>query len=163
MAQEKKILSVFQFRRDHTENWLANKDIIPAAGEPCYDIDLKILRIGDGKTTYENLPIIGNSEGGDVSALQAEINAMKAAMLVMQGDIENMEEQVGETDVVEVQENVTQLTTEVETTKTEIVTVKETLDTKADTEAVAQLETDLKTYVDEQIQNVETINDYGEI
>ena len=65
MATEKKILSIFQFRRDTTENWLANKDIVPAAGEPCYDIDLRTLRIGDGTTTYENLPIVGNTEVSD--------------------------------------------------------------------------------------------------
>lgn len=164
MAQEKRILSTFQFRRDTTENWLANKDITPAAGEPCYDIDLKTLRIGDGKTTYENLPIIGNSEGGDVGALQDEIEAMKASILILQSDIEDMETQVGDTNIVEVHENVTQLTTEVETTKIEIVEVKQTLESKADTEAVEKLETNLKDYVDEQIQNVEVINnDYGEI
>lgn len=157
MAQEKKILATFQFRRDTTENWLANKDIVPAPGEPCYDIDLRTLRIGDGETTYENLPIIGNSDGGDTSALQAEINAMKSEMLVMQSDIEDMETQVGETNVIEVRENVTQLTTEMET-------VQHALETKVDTEAVEKLETDLKTYVDEQIKTVDvTNNDYGEI
>ena len=157
MATEKKIISRFQFRRDHTENWLANKDIVPAAGEPCYDIDLRTLKIGDGTTTYENLPVLGNSEGGDTSALEAEIAAMKIAMETLQADVDDMEDQVGETNVVEVQENVTQLTTE-------MTTVQQTLETKADTEVVEKLETELKTYVDEQIKNVEvTNNDYGEI
>lgn len=50
---------VIQFRRDTTENWIANKNTIPAEGEPCFDIDAKTLKIGDGKTTYENLPNIG--------------------------------------------------------------------------------------------------------
>lgn len=164
MANEKKIISRFQFRRDTTENWLLNKDVIPAAGEPCYDVDLKTLRIGDGSTTYENLPIMGNSDGGDTSALQAEIDAMKIAIEAMQADIEDMEGQVGETNVVEVQENVTQLTTEMETTKTEIATVQQTLETKADAEAVETLKTDLQTYVDEQIKAVEVTNiDDGEI
>lgn len=58
----KKITTVFQFRRDTTENWLLNKDVIPAAGEPCFDLDLHMLKIGDGKTTYENLPAIGGVE-----------------------------------------------------------------------------------------------------
>jgi hypothetical protein len=48
-----------QFRRDTTENWLLYKDVVPAAGEPCFDMDLKTLKIGDGVTTYENLPSIG--------------------------------------------------------------------------------------------------------
>jgi hypothetical protein len=57
-----------QFRRDTTENWLLNKDIIPAAGEPCYDLDLKTLKVGDGTTTYENLPVIGGTESVSVTA-----------------------------------------------------------------------------------------------
>lgn len=49
----------FQFRRDTTENWLLNKDIIPADGEPCFDRDLNILKVGNGIDTYENLEPIG--------------------------------------------------------------------------------------------------------
>lgn len=49
-----------QLRRATTAEWLENKDVIPAAGEPCYDLDLKTLKIGDGITTYENLPAIGD-------------------------------------------------------------------------------------------------------
>lgn len=187
MANEKKIISRFQFRRDTTKNWLLNKDITPAAGEPCYDIDLKTLKIGDGETTYENLPVLGNSEGGDTSAIQAEIKAIKSLMETLQTDIDNVEtnvsdiqEQVGETDLVEVQESVTTLTTQIETTNTEIVTIQQTLENKADAEtvtnlqsiveqkvdveAVETLKTDLQTYVDEQIKNVEVTNfDDGEI
>ena len=75
---------------------------------------------------------------------------MKIAMETLQTDVDNVEEQVGETNVVEIQENVTQLTTVVEQ--------------KADKDTVETLETELKTYVDEQIKNVEvTNNDYGEI
>ena len=44
-----------QIRRDTTANWAANKDVIPAAGEPCFDLELGTLKIGDGVTTYENL------------------------------------------------------------------------------------------------------------
>lgn len=44
-----------QVRRDTTANWLANKDVVPAAGEPCFDLELGTLKIGDGVTTYENL------------------------------------------------------------------------------------------------------------
>lgn len=57
-----RITTVFQFRRDTTANWLANKDIVPAAGEPCFDLDLHTLKIGDGKMTYEQLPAIGGVE-----------------------------------------------------------------------------------------------------
>lgn len=48
-----------QFRRDTTANWLLNKDVIPAAGEPCFDIDLGTLKIGNGVDTYEKLQSIG--------------------------------------------------------------------------------------------------------
>lgn len=62
MANTNIIKMVIQLRRDTTENWLANKDIVPLAGEPCYDLDLKTLRIGDGETTYENLKVVGGAE-----------------------------------------------------------------------------------------------------
>jgi len=164
MATIKRIKTIFQFRRDKTENWELNKDVVPASGEPCYDVDLKTLRIGDGKTTYENLPVFGNSSGGDDNTLQAEIQTIKMAMEAMQEDVDAMEEQVGETDVVEVQENVTNLITQMETTKTEMIAVQQTLDMKVDAEAVEELEESLKTYINEQIQNIETANtDYGEI
>ena len=54
-----RITTVFQFRRDTTENWLLNKDVIPAAGEPCFDLTAHTLKIGDGKLTYAELPAIG--------------------------------------------------------------------------------------------------------
>lgn len=63
-----RIKMVIQLRRDTTENWLINKDVVPAAGEPCFDLDLKTLKIGDGTTTYENLPVIGGSEGVEFTA-----------------------------------------------------------------------------------------------
>lgn len=187
MAVNKKIKTVFQFRRDTTENWLLNKDTIPASGEPCYDTKLKTLRIGDGETTYENLPVIGNVEGGDTSALQAEIEALKIQMNAVKEDVDNVEgnvsdiqTQVGDTDVTAVQESVTNLTSQIETTNTEIVTIQQTLDNKADAETVTEMQnvldnkvdtetveamkTDLQTYVDEKIKTVETINiDDGEI
>lgn len=55
----KTIRTIFQFRRDTAANWETNKTVVPYAGEPCYDLDNKTLRIGDGTTTYENLPVIG--------------------------------------------------------------------------------------------------------
>lgn len=50
--------TVIQFKRDTSANWVTNKDVIPAAGEPCYDVNAGTLKIGDGSTTYENLPAI---------------------------------------------------------------------------------------------------------
>lgn len=45
-----------QVRRDTTANWLTNKDVVPAAGEPCFDLELGTLKIGDGTKTYSQLP-----------------------------------------------------------------------------------------------------------
>lgn len=66
------IKTIIQLRRDTTANWDIHKSVVPAAGEPCYDIDKHTLRIGDGTTTYENLPEIGagaSSEDVDLTAL----------------------------------------------------------------------------------------------
>ena len=30
-----------RFRRDSTANWTLNKDVVPAPGEPCFDLDLE--------------------------------------------------------------------------------------------------------------------------
>ena len=57
-----------QLRRAHTDDWIANKDVVPAAGEPCFDLDLHTLKIGDGVLTYENLPVIGGEASIEVAA-----------------------------------------------------------------------------------------------
>lgn len=62
------IKTQIQFRRDTTENWLLNKDVIPAAGEPCFDVTLGTLKIGDGAKTYEELDPIGGEGSVAVSA-----------------------------------------------------------------------------------------------
>lgn len=54
--------TIIKFKRDTAANWVTNKDTIPAAGEPCYDLDAGTLKIGDGTTTYENLPTIHAGE-----------------------------------------------------------------------------------------------------
>ena len=56
------IMTIFQLRRDTSANWAINKDVVPFAGEPCYDMDAGTLKIGDGTTTYENLPAIHAGE-----------------------------------------------------------------------------------------------------
>lgn len=187
MAIKKTIKTVWQIRRDTTANWLLNKDTIPASGEPCYDLELHTLKIGDGTTTYENLPIIGDIKPSDTSTLQAEIDALKDLVEILQADVDsvednvsNIKEQVGDTNIVAVQESVTNLTAQIESTNTEIVTIQETLEAKADVKVVTELQTvveqkvdqetvetlktDLQTYVDEQIKNIGSGNiDDGEI
>ena len=77
---EKILKMTIQFRRDTTENWLANKTVVPAAGEPCFDLDLGTLKIGDGETTYENLPVLGNAEiSADGTSIVVEDGVFKLA------------------------------------------------------------------------------------
>lgn len=47
--------TTIQIRRDSTENWLLNKSVVPAAGEPCMDLDTGVVLYGDGVSTYEAL------------------------------------------------------------------------------------------------------------
>lgn len=47
-----------QLRRDTTTNWTTANPILQS-GEPGYDTVLKILKIGDGVTTWDLLPIYG--------------------------------------------------------------------------------------------------------
>ena len=61
----KVIKTVIQFRRDTAANWEANNGVVPAAGEPCYATDTGILKIGDGITTYGELPEIGGFDGAN--------------------------------------------------------------------------------------------------
>lgn len=59
---------VIQLRRASTAEWLANKDVKPAQGEPCFDYELNTLKIGDGVKTYEQLEPIGSAETVSVAA-----------------------------------------------------------------------------------------------
>lgn len=53
----KLLKTVFQVRRDSTANWLANKNFVPAAGEPCLDLDTGLVKYGNGTDSYEDLPV----------------------------------------------------------------------------------------------------------
>lgn len=80
MATTKVIKTVFQFRRAKTTEWELNKSIIPAAGEPCFDLDLSTLRIGNGVDTYENLKPIGGVKvdiATDGSSIVMQDNVLK--------------------------------------------------------------------------------------
>lgn len=67
MAKEQILKMRIQLRRATTAEWEANKGVIPAAGEPCFDLDLGTLKIGDGKTPYERLNTIGGAVSGGVA------------------------------------------------------------------------------------------------
>jgi hypothetical protein len=59
---------VIQLRRASTAEWLANKNVVPAQGEPCFDYELNTLKIGDGVKTYEQLSPIGGTGSVTVAA-----------------------------------------------------------------------------------------------
>lgn len=56
---DKVLKTVIQVRRDTAANWELNKATVPAAGEPCFETDTGVLKMGDGVTAYEGLPAIG--------------------------------------------------------------------------------------------------------
>ena len=71
---------IIQFRRDTSDNWQLHRDIVPAAGEPCYELDTHVLKIGDGKTPYGDLPAIngaGVTFAGDGKSIVVEDRVFK--------------------------------------------------------------------------------------
>lgn len=91
MAVVKRIKTIFQFKRSTTQEWELNKEYVPAAGEPCFDLDLGTLKIGDGTTTYENLKVIG---GGTISD-----DGLSLVVEDLQADLDALQELVGTTSV----------------------------------------------------------------
>lgn len=94
MAEIRKVKVVFQFRRATTEEWELHGDIVPYEGEPCYDLDLGTLKIGDGKTPYKDLKVIGGTSTSD--------NGLSIVVENLQTDVCELQELVGE-DPVETQ------------------------------------------------------------
>lgn len=67
-----------QLRRDIATNWELYKDLIPAAGEPCFVLDQNILKIGDGVTSFGDLePIGGVKLDADGKSLVFEDGVLK--------------------------------------------------------------------------------------
>lgn len=80
MATTNVIKMQILFRRDTAANWELHKDIVPAAGEPCFIIDKNILKIGDGKTTFENLEPINGAKfeiAADGKSIVLDDNVLK--------------------------------------------------------------------------------------
>ena len=78
MATQKVIKTVFQLRRATFAEWEANKTVVPVAGEPCFVLDRNILKIGDGKTSFEDLePINGVKLTADNKSIVVEDNIFK--------------------------------------------------------------------------------------
>lgn len=74
-----------QLRRAKTSEWEQYKHLVPAEGEPCFDTELGTLKIGNGVTSYGELPVIGGNGSGavsvsaDGSSIVLESNVFKLA------------------------------------------------------------------------------------
>lgn len=64
------IKTTFQFRRGLSEV-LRRKNILLAEGEPAFELDTNKLKVGDGKTLYNDLPYIN---GVDVQTIKEQFS-----------------------------------------------------------------------------------------
>lgn len=101
----KVIKTVIQVRRDTTENWIKNQDVIPAAGEPCLNTDTGEVRWGDGKTPYGSL----TSSNQQIKVLADVINEHEAQI---DARIISLQELVGDIPVSEQITNIVNETVE---------------------------------------------------
>ncbi len=53
--------TVIKLRRDTAANWLS-EDPVLAAGEPGFEIDTNKMKLGNGVSTWSELPYFGGSE-----------------------------------------------------------------------------------------------------
>lgn len=80
MATTNVIKMRIQFRRDTSANWELHKNEVPAAGEPCFEIDTGIFKIGDGNTPYGELKAInGVKLTADGKSIVLKDNVFKLA------------------------------------------------------------------------------------
>lgn len=80
MATTNVIKMKIQFRRDLAANWELHKNEVPAAGEPCFETDTGIFKIGDGETSYGQLkPINGVKLEADGKSIVLENSVFKLA------------------------------------------------------------------------------------
>ena len=160
----KVIKTIIQVRRDTEANWLLNKDIIPASGEPCLTLDGAYagqIKFGDGKKTWEQLPYVGvASLSGDGKTIVVKdgvaslfgADTATAGQSVRIADNGSLEwySPAESKEVVEIKESVTSLqeivngqTEVVETVKTEVVTLQEIIN--AQTEVVETVKSEVVT------------------
>lgn len=62
---------MIQFRRGSTKNWRVSKATL-ASGQPGYDKDKHKLKVGDGKTSWENLPYVGGLSAEEILRSEKE-------------------------------------------------------------------------------------------
>lgn len=79
-----------QFRRDTAANWELNKHVVPLEGEPCFETDTGVFKIGDGVTAYGDLAAIGVGLNEDAEAIQQYIKQLE----ILQTEFETVKETV---------------------------------------------------------------------
>lgn len=174
MAVIKKITTVFQFRRGTTAEWEANKNIVPAAGEPCFNLTTGTLKIGDGVTTYENLKVIGGATISDdgitliVEDLRADVDELQelvgntsvadqiSSAMKDVATITELQEVINNVTVLESQvttsnDSVIEMQSIVEKNNTIVTELKTTVEQKADKETVTELQTIVEQKVDNSV------------
>jgi hypothetical protein len=68
-------VTIIQLRRGTTSQWETANPVL-AAGEPGWDLTLSQLRVGDGTTAWEDLPVldVGSLSISDISGLQTALD-----------------------------------------------------------------------------------------
>lgn len=161
---EKIIRTVIQIRRDTEANWLANKDVVLKAGEPAMVLDGENkggLKLGDGVTTWENLPFLSSAES---QVIIQEVEGLKTDVASIKTDLDSANAEIGEvkTDVSSVKSDVNSVKSDVSTISTDVEGLKTTSETH--TTEITELQTAVsnkadsdKVYTKEQTD--ELIND----
>lgn len=76
-------MTKIQLRRDTSTNWKTNNPIL-ASGEPAFETDTGVFKIGDGVTAYNSLPQV-NTDGGGTS--DAYTKAQTDGLLLLKEDV----------------------------------------------------------------------------
>lgn len=71
---DKTLKTTIQFRRDTTENWVTNKDVVPAAGEPCFDKATVVAYVTDAIAA---LKIGDYAKAADLTALAGRVDTLE--------------------------------------------------------------------------------------
>ena len=157
-----------QFRRDTTVNWEQYKDVVPDAGEPCFDIDLGTLRIGDGKKSYGELPVIGSSGNASVSADGSSIVLESGVFKLAGFDAAKTGAQPRKTAdgklewVVPAEVNTEALEADVETLKIDVETLKTKMDGTGEGSVDAKIAAKINEFAT-QVSDDGVVNSYQEL
>jgi len=53
--------NIIQLRKGNSAQWSANSSVVLASGEPGFDLDKNLLKIGDGSTSWSSLPPVAST------------------------------------------------------------------------------------------------------